>query len=103
MQTQRTTGPEYRSPYLPDHYTVDTAAAMLGIGRQELFRELRRFGLIHKGNNKPCAPYVEQGLMAVKSSSYRHPGTGEITYYQRPMITPAGVVWLADQGVGDAR
>ncbi|MDG4866566.1 phage antirepressor KilAC domain-containing protein [Guyparkeria sp. 1SP6A2] len=101
MQTQRQQHKQSR--YLPDRYTVDTAAAMLGLGRQELFRELRRLGLIHKGNNAPCSPYVEQGLMAVRYSHYRHPGTGALNYYPRPMITPAGVVWLADQGVGDAR
>lgn len=100
MQSHRTTGPDYRSPYLPEHYTVDTAAAMLGIGKLELFRELRRLGLVEKRGTRPCKPYIEQGLMAVRNSHFRHPGTGRMGYYQRPMITPAGVVWLHDQGVG---
>ncbi len=100
MQTQHQ--PPNASRYLPNHYTVETAAGILHIGERELFAELRRLGLIEKRSTKPKKPYIEQGLMAVRNSTFRHPGTGQIRYYQRPMVTPAGVVWLHDQGVGNA-
>lgn len=76
-------------------YTVQEAAAELGIGTQRLFRWLREQRVIDAAN-LPYPHYRERDLLRVRYGRWHHPQTG-MHEYARPIITQRGLSWLRNR------
>lgn len=77
----------------PVDYTLQSAAKMLGVGPNRLFRTLRERRVLSK-DNIPYQRYIDQGYLKVNTGHFQHPGVG-VKYYARVTVTNQGLVWLA--------
>lgn len=78
------------------NYTVQTAAKMLGIGSKHLFEILRNKKIIDH-HNLPYQRYIDGGLLAVRTSSWRYNENDTGThFYGRTMVTENGIEWLSE-------
>lgn len=73
-------------------YTVQEAAAELGVGQKRLFRWLREQRVID-ASNIPHQSYRDRGLLRVRYGHWHHPIIGA-REYARPLITQRGLDWL---------
>lgn len=77
------------------HYTIERAAAVLGMGRNQLTKALKEKGLL-TADNLPAGRYLYRGWFFVKTCSFRHPAVG-LKHYGRTHITPRGLNYIAGQ------
>lgn len=73
-------------------YTVQEAAAELGIGPNRLYSWLRAQRVLDAGNI-PYQQFRDRGLLRVRYGHWEHPVVGT-RYYARPLITRQGLAWL---------
>lgn len=76
-------------------YSLEKAAAYLGMGRNQFTRALKDKGLLQK-DNLPANRYLHRGWFTVQPSSYNHPIVGT-KHYGRTYITPRGLDYIAGQ------
>lgn len=79
-------------------YTVQEAAAKLGVRCRWLFAELRRRGILGQ-TNLPCGLFRNRGLIKVGHSVWEHPRLGA-RLRARPLITEQGLIWIAGNILG---
>jgi len=72
-------------------YSMEAAAKALGWGRNVLFRDLRRMGIL-QGNNLPYQRYMHH--FEVKTATYTNRKTGELFPTATTYVRPAGLDFL---------
>ncbi len=80
--------------------SMDEASSVLGIkglGRNNLYKLLRREGII-KMNNLPYQTYINRGYFEVRITSFLKYGVP--TKYTKPMFTSKGLDWFMREVVG---
>ena len=81
----------------PTNLTMETAAAMLDIGRNTLFKRLREKGHFKKtsqGHNLPSKECYQAGYFNVEYKRARKGTTGMTREYALISVTPAGMRFL---------
>lgn len=66
---------------------------MQGIGRNNMFKELRNKGLLY--GREPYQQYINRGYFEVKLTTYTNPKTGELVTDKITLVTKKGFDYLA--------
>ena len=75
-----------------DTYSMQTAAKLIGIGPNKLFRFLRSKKVLDQ-NNMPYQRYIDRGYLKVEIGHWEHDIVGT-RFYGRPFVTAQGIEWL---------
>ena len=78
-------------------YSMTKAAALLGLGRNELFQKLRFAGLLYaspKERNRPKPKYVRAGILTTKFKMFLKGENPRI--HEQTVVTELGLPYIKD-------
>lgn len=74
-------------------YTTQQAARLLGIGRNELVKKMREWGMLH-GDNVPVKKHIDLGRLKAHPGHYWHAGIQDWRMFSSARITVAGMQYI---------